>query len=38
MRCICRNSAGLEAEHSQKGSDPVELCDLAELFRDLAEL
>jgi len=38
IRCICRNLAGLEAEHGQKGSDPVELCDLAELFRDLAEL
>jgi len=38
MRCICRNLVGSEAEHGQKGSDPVELCDLAELFRDLAEL
>jgi len=38
MRCIYRNSAGLEAKHGQKGSDPIELCDLAELFRDLAKL
>jgi len=38
MRCIYRNSAGSEAKHGQKGSNPVKLCDLAELFRDLAEL
>jgi len=31
MRCICRNLAGSEAAHGQKGSDPVELRDLAEL-------
>jgi hypothetical protein len=60
MRCICINSAGLEAEQGYKvklkvltplnlltspsfsmtlpSCNPVEFSDLAELFRDLAEL